>query len=289
MKYFQPEEKSRSSGYSDYEPITYWGGRPVYVTTLITAALTFGLLLGTIGVIGHWGGIGRFFLFSPSLAWSGMEIWRPFLYPFYSEPSFFVVFGLFCIYSWGQQVELYLGRRRTIGFYLLMLLVPVLVQTFFWLLGEVSFAIGGYYLCVSTLIAFCTLYPNLEMWGTIRLKWVGWICFGLAAIQPLSERDMPGLFTLCAVSAAAFGYIRWLQLGAPVPRLKVAGLFRRKPALRVLPDPVRPMASSNPPSLDSVDAILEKILKHGIKSLTQKEKDILEKERLELLSRDPKK
>lgn len=268
--------------FSDYRPVTYWGQRPIYVTTLVLGICIFGLILGLIAAVVPLPQIPAALAFSPRAFWLEGQLWRAITYWFFDSPDFFSLFGLLFLWMYGKEVEQYLGIQRAFWFFGLMIVVPVLIASLFFALGYSSGLLGPYELCVATLVAFATFYPNVEIWGILRMKWLAWICVGLGSIGPLAQRDFVSLFVLWGECGAAFGYIRWLQLGAAMPSVKVGSLFRRKPKFRV----VRQEDVEDESALGSVDQILEKISKHGIGSLTAKEKALLEKGRTELLKRE---
>jgi hypothetical protein len=102
------------------------------------------------------------------------------------------------------------------------------------------------------------------------------------------RRDWISLGLLWMSCAIAFGYIRLLQRGVSIELPKLSRLYRSRSKLRVLPDPEAGDSESeeDDKSMPEVDALLDKIARSGIGSLTAGEKKKLEKAREELLKRE---
>lgn len=264
----------------DFQPMTYWGRIPVYVTSLVVMGCIAGLVFGTVEFVSHWSVLGASMTMDPEKIWKGAQLWRVVTYPFLSYPlGLWPFLAIFFLAYFGVQVEQYLGRRRIGLIYALSVLVPVFVYTLFWFFMPVGGSVGPNYLYISVIVSFATLYPNAIIWF-IPMKWLAAIFVFLGLIFPLAARNFAEFFAFSGVCGAVFGYIRWMQLGAEMPNFR--SLFRRKPKFRV----VRPEETEDESTLGSVDQILEKISKHGIGSLTAKEKAALEKGRSELLKRE---
>jgi hypothetical protein len=143
---------------------------------------------------------------------------------------------------------------------------------------------------IGVFIAYATLYPNLEYFGWVPLKHVAFACLAISALSYFPQHDWPGLTVMLAICGTAFGYTRYKKLGGAIVMPAFAhklNPFRRQPKFRVLPSPEGSSprtSSSGGSSVESVDAILDKIAQQGFASLTQTERDQLEKAR-EILNR----
>jgi hypothetical protein len=199
-----------------------------------------------------------------------------------------------CLYSWGVQVEQHLGRARFLTLFACLVLVQPVIATLWWLTLGARVALGGNYEIVAALlIAFATIYPNIEYFGWIPLKWFAFACFAIGSLMYFPPHDWVGLSILWATCAVAFGYIRSLQHGVSFDWTeKIGKLFRPRPRLSVVPrDPTASGAGAfreNPRDpVASIDAILEKISRSGMASLTTRERATLEKAREKLIEREP--
>ena len=264
--------------FRDNQPLTRIGNLPVYGTTIIVAALVIGLVVSAL-----FGGFAAraMFAFSPELFWRHGQVWRALSYLIVDQVNFFTLFMLLFLYSFGRDCEQELGRARYFGFLALLIATPVIIATLLWLLGVGGFAEGSRHLAVGLVIAFATIYPNVEWRGGIPMKFVAIGCMFLAAVGHLSQGDQIGFASTLATCAVSFGYIRAMRAGT-LEGISLPALFRRKPKFRVLPPPdARESASAT-----DMDALLDKIAKSGMASLTAKERARLEAGRAELLKKD---
>lgn len=284
-----------SASFSDYQPIRYVGRVPVYVTTIFTALLVGGLvasaLLLTAQVsLAPYGFVAPLFLRG--------ALWQVFTYPFIEQLTFFTPLGILCFYSWGMEVERYLGRARYIKFLGTLWLIQPIVCCLWWAAGVPAGNTGNYEITAALLIAFATLYPNVEFFGWIPLKWFAFACFAVGSMMLLPARDWVRLSLLWAECGAAFAFIRHLQRGGGVELdFDVKRFFRRRPKLRVMPPPPRSAARPAPAArravaepeedaVESINPLLDKIARSGLASLTAKERARLEKARAELLKKE---
>ena len=113
------------------------------------------------------------------------------------------------------------------------------------------------------------------------MKYIAVACMILAAVGDLREGNQIGLAATLATCAASFSYIRAMRNGT-FEGFSLPALFRPKPKFRVLPSP--DARESTAPS--DMDALLDKIAKSGMASLTAKERARLEAARAELLKKD---
>jgi hypothetical protein len=196
------------------------------------------------------------------------------------------------MYAWGVEVERHLGRARFLTLFAFILLVQPLVGLAWWSIFGVPVSLSGSYEVVAALlIAFAAIYPNIEYFGWIPLKWFAFACFSIGSLMYFPARDWVGLSVLWAACAAAFGYIHWLQRGGNLGlSAKFENLLRRRPKLSVVPRdaaPARRSRRSEPDATHSIDAILEKISKSGMSSLTASERAMLERAREALMKKEP--
>jgi hypothetical protein len=220
------------------------------------------------------------------------QIWQAITYPWLEAPSFFSLIGLACFYVWALEVEKYLGRIRFLALFASLLFVPVAAASIFHAAGYAWGFSGNYEITAGVLIAFATLYPNLDyFFGWIPLKWFAFACVVLGCLTLLPQQNWLDLFHLLSSCAIAFGYVRWLQLGAEFrfPKVRLPFSFsRKKPNLRVLPSPIpaAEQADEDNEPMTEVDELLDKIAQSGIASLTSKERAKLEKARETLMKRE---
>jgi uncharacterized protein DUF6576 len=272
----------------DYRPITWINRTPVYATTILTALFAVGVIV--CAVLGAGAFLAPFAFVAPQFLHGA--IWQPFTYAFVDRLNFFTPLGLFCFYAWAIEIEKHLGRSRFLTLFAMLIAAQPLLCLALWHAGIGVVRFGNYEILAAMLIGFATLYPNIEyLFGWVPLKWFAFVCFVAGSLMNVAARDWIGLSFLWVECGIAFGYIRWLKHGGSVelPRGFFKNLFHRKPKLRVLPSPgrVRAGKSSGPDEIESIDPLLDKIAKHGLKSLTAKEREKLERARAALLKRQP--
>jgi membrane associated rhomboid family serine protease len=269
------------SSFHDYGPITWFHRKPIYLTTILVALLVFGMFATIFLATAH--ASLQVLAFSAAQFWEHLALWQIVSYPLLDWPGFFFIFGLFCFYWFGTDVERYLGRSRYITLLVLLIITPPLLQSVWWkAAGAYGICMGSNDLTIGFFIAFATLYPNLEFWGWISMKWLAFAGIVLSSMNYLPEHDWPGLSTLLATCAVAFGYIRFLQRGGSFELpVSVKRFFGRAPNLRVVPK--APVGGAD--ISESIDPLLDKISKHGISSLTARERKQLQRARETLLKK----
>lgn len=279
-----------TSSFSDYQPLGHIGRVPVHITTIVTMLFAVGLvlyaLLASAGVM-----VLELFGFSPDTFVRG-RFWTPLTYAFIDQPSFFSLLGLLCFYQWALEVERYLGRARFLKFFaMLLLLTPLIIGIWIWAGWPlVAPYAGNYVLVAACLIAFATLYPNIEFFGWIPLKWFAFACVAIGSLMYFPDHDWMRLSLLLGSCGASFGFVRYLQTGGSMELgdwWEKVNPFKRRPKFRVLPSPsARGRDDEEFDEVESIDPLLEKIARTGIASLTARERARLEKAREALLKKD---
>lgn len=259
--------------YRDNQPIASFRGFPIYLTTLIVAFIVAGLLVSAF--VGFYTAF-EWFAFLPAQFWQRGQVWRLFGYLAVDQVSFFTLFNLVFLYSFGRDCEREMGRRRYLGFLAVLVATPVLVASLLWLLGIGGGVIGTMHLAIGLVIAFATIYPDAAWLASIPMKFVALGCMLLAAVGHLSQRDTIGLMSTLATCAVSFGYIRGMRTGL------FAGFSWRLQSHR--PRETAPTREKEAPR--GVDDLLDKIAQSGFQSLTPEDKQRLEAARQELIRRE---
>jgi membrane associated rhomboid family serine protease len=202
------------------------------------------------------------------------QLWRIFTHGFVNSPSLWFVIELVMIVWFGLEIEKFFGRKRFFLLFCALYLVPPTLHTAvgLWhasaLMGESS-AFGLF-------VAFVTLSPNAQMYFGFLAKWVAWVFLGVYTLQYLAARDWLGMASLWAVAACAYLFILYLQGRVSLPSLPQKP--RPQPARAVV---VRPASTA----LAEADALLDKVARSGLSSLTPKELAKLDAARSEVKKR----
>ncbi len=267
----------------DYQPVGWMGRYPIRLTTIVAALFVLGMFAT---VIAQSAGFDLApFVFRAASFWRG-AIWQPVTAVLIQEASFFFAFNILFLYWSGTEVEKFLGRRRYLILLALLLLVPLIILTAWAAIGLQWTYLGSYEISIGMFVAFATLYPGVELFGWVTLKWLAFAGLVLASMQHLPGHQWGSLSVLWGMSLASFLYIRSVQKGATWEwPAALAGLFRRKPKFHVVPRENVHQRNDPEDIYESVDPVLDKISKHGIGSLTASERRALDRARKRLLKK----
>jgi hypothetical protein len=281
------------------EPFGKWKGVPIYLTTIISAVMVAGLILcAFIEAEGSFDLRAAGF-FVPRDGWANaITLW---IYPLIDRFSFFTPFAIFCFYWWSIGIETHLGRKVLSQLVILLIAVPAAASTLVaYSLNSPDILLGNFYLAAGMIVAFSTLYPNALAFGFIPFKYVAVACVFCGSLMMVAEKRFLGLVGLWSTCLAALLFIKHsldkdFEDSVPLAA-RVRNAFRRKPKFRVVPRPdsnktSRPRTAEIPSEpedavMAEVDAILEKVARSGLQSLTPSEHARLQKAREELQRRD---
>ncbi|MFN2541584.1 MAG: hypothetical protein ABR514_05370 [Chthoniobacterales bacterium] len=268
----------------DHRPVAWVGRYPVRVTSIVCALFVVGMFVTVIAQTAGWD---IALLAFQTHSFLHGAIWQPLTCTLIQTASFFFLFNVFFFYWSGNQVEQYLGVRRYLKLLGLLLLVPPVVFMAWGRMGALWSYYGSYELTIGMFIAFATLYPNVEIFGWVSLKWLAFAGLVLGSMQYLPRHDWGYLTVLWGMCLTAFVFIRVVQERLVLPAsLRPRNPFRKKPRLRVVQkSETARRASDTEDVYASVDPILDKISKFGIGSLTPAERRQLDRARDQLLNK----
>ncbi len=211
------------------------------------------------------------------------QIWTLLTYPFVHDiRQEGLWFGLeMLMFFWfGREVESAIGRRSYGLLYGALAVVPALVLAGTGPLLGSSVLVGSGTISFAVFLSFCALHPGAQFFfAGLTAKWVGWILLAIYSLVAFAGRDWPGLLQLWLSSLFAVAWVR--RGGMPWPTIGI-GRGRKKSAKTKTTAKKTTVA----PVLEKVDAILDKISREGIHSLTAAEKKQLEDARARLLQKD---
>jgi Family of unknown function (DUF6576) len=272
----------------DYQPVGWMGRYPIRITTLITVLFVVGMFGTVIAASAGWDLTP--FAFRSSSFLHG-ALWQPLTCILIQQASFFFIFNILFLYWSGVEVEKFLGRRRYLQLIGLLLLVPAVVMMLWSAAGVHWIYSGSYEITVGLFIAFATLYPGVELFGWVTLKWLAFAGIVLASMQYLPNHQWGFLTVLWGMCLTSFLYIRLIQKPYTSDFQSafsdgVSRIFRRKPKFHVLPrESGRRTVEPDDDVYESIDPVLDKISKSGIGSLTASERRALDRARNRLLNK----
>lgn len=237
----------------------------------------FGVMpMGPLEVLGY---------FSAQTAVYHFQIWRFVTFQFLHAGIGHIFFNMLALYFFGPMIEAYLGSRRFLGFYLLcgmagatlyivLLAMHILISAPWVPLVGASAGIFGILIAAARIAPNTTvmlLFPPIPM----RLKTLAWIFVGIAAFTIFSAGHNAG-GEAAHLGGAALGFLlirnpRWLnfadRLSAPQLRQLAHDRNRKRQERR---------HRNNARRNAQVDRILDKVKHHGMHSLTDREKRMLQ-------------
>jgi membrane associated rhomboid family serine protease len=216
--------------------------------------------------------------FSSEAVWREGKVWQLATYPFIHAPSLLFVLEMLMFFWFGREVERFVGRDVFLGLYAALILLPALFLTAAGLWIPQSYA-GSGTLHFSIFVAFATLYPGIELIFRILAKWAAWVCLAIYSLQFMANREWILLLALWVSAGIAYYGMRLVGVGGGLDWWENWQEGRR--TARLAKERNFQIVRES-----SVDAILEKISKHGIGSLTATERETLEKERAHLLKKE---
>ena len=212
------------------------------------------------------------------------QIWTLVTYPFVHDiRQEGLWFGLeMLMFFWfGREVESAIGRRSYGLLYGALAVIPALVLAGAGPLLGSSVLAGSGTISFAVFLAFCALHPGAQFFfAGLTAKWVGWVLLAIYSLAAFAGRDWPGLLQLWLSALFAVAWVR--RGGMEWPAISFAK-GRKKNAKAKAATGKKSVAV---PVLEKVDAILDKISKEGIHSLTAAEKKQLEEARAKLLQKD---
>jgi membrane associated rhomboid family serine protease len=212
--------------------------------------------------------------------------WRMVSYGFVHSPEnlFHILMNMFVLWMFGREIEAIYGRAEFLRIYLVSLVLGGLMWTIRQnLMGASMTGLLGASGGVTTIfLLFVCRFPH----RTILLMfipvpaWLAGILFVLSDLSGMQAAAEGGSNTAYDVHlmGAAFGFFYWWTgmrlhwLGIP-RRWLSSGILPRRPALRVH----NPSSSEGYDEIEArADAILDKVNRSGVGSLTAAERKILE-------------
>lgn len=261
----------------------------IHVLMLITTSIAGGRMNDWLGMTIHRT------LADDSVVWPSWWQWGTYILN--HVPGIMFLLDMLYLGFFGAQLEQVMGRRFLAVLYGSLIALPsllVLVGVTSGIWGIYGLAgTGGAHFCLFMAIAF--LYPNVCFWITpIRIKWIATALFSIYILQYMYRRD--GLGCLIHIANTTMTYFIMRHYGLTPRFERVAEAFssalprpgRKAPAAlpytpKVVP---RPELREDRMAVTKIDAILEKISRSGLDSLTADERTQLERASAELKRQD---
>jgi hypothetical protein len=267
----------------EHRPIAWIGGYALFAAHMVVVVFVASMIVTAILRGVHADHVLSLLSFTSVDVLRG-QVWRVFTYGLVNPPSLWFAIDMLMIVWFGRELEKFFGRRTFLTLFGCLYFLSPLLLSIVGLVRPTYLAgqTGGF----ALFIAFATLYPNIALLFNLLAKWVAIILVGLYSLMAFSANNNVQLITLWATTGFAFAFVRHQQGRFTLPSFK---LPRNEPKLRVLPDarskqtPASKVPREDP--MAEVDALLDKIARSGISSLTAKERAKLEAARADLQKR----
>lgn len=207
-----------------------------------------------------------------------LRLWQPITYLFLHGNFWHILMNMFALWMFGVPLERDWGYSAFMKFYFIVGIAAGVV-TWLLMLGSSAPTIGASGAIMGVLVAFAMVYPDAPILLAFIIPVPARVFVLIYAVMEfLSARrfasDGIGHITHLAGMAAAFVILKadW-RLGALLNRFR-RQMRARSRGLRIVEPPRKPPAARPHPDPDNdteVDAILDKISREGIDSLTATE------------------
>lgn len=257
-----------------------------WVKRLLIANAAIFLLMwisGSAGFFVEW------FAFRPSRILT--RPWGALTYMFLHAGFWHVFINMLMLFFFGAPLERRWGSREFIRYYLLCGLGGVVLSFVF----QSSSIIGASAAVYGLMVAFAMTWPNapIYIWGIfpVKAKWLAAFLFVVSTLSAFGGGgDGIAHFAHLGGLVTGFVYLRtdwrtpsWLRGRGNAGSSRPGGRFgsgttdggRRTPPQSSTGSPGRWRRADEEALLDEVDAILDKISRSGMRSLTRKELELL--------------
>jgi hypothetical protein len=283
-----------SSQRGPYEPIGYFRGVAFDATLLLILAHIVAMLAAVPFIMGGQadpllGSPSWFSQFAFTSASLPGKFWTLLTYPFVHniaiEHVWFAI-DLYFLFRFGREVERFISRPSFLALYALLVLVPPLLC-----LGlspwTGSFLLAGTSaIHFSIFAAFTFIYPGVLFFCSIPARFLFWVLFAVYSLVLLAGKNWPELVHFGSCIGSAWLFLKYLGVGAEIPMFAWLSNWRARREEKLHLQRMQRHARTEQRKTQNIDAILEKISRSGMQSLTEDERRDLQKASRRLQERD---
>ena len=262
-------------------PVMYLGEYPLYSPHVIV--LVYSVSMVVTAILGPNSFLFENLAYLNTLVWRG-EVWRIISYGLVNPPSIQFAIDMLMLVWFGSDVEKFYGRKLFLTLFAGIYLLPPLLLAMIgpWLPTLLVGKTGA----LPVFVAFATLYPGALLMFNVPAKLAALILVGIYTLMAVASRDWGGLVAIWIANGFAHVFVRYQRSEFTIPN--PLARFRR-PKLTVLsgqaPAPPRRTGPLTDEAMADVDALLDKIARSGIHSLTAEERARLDRSSAELMKR----
>ncbi len=211
-----------------------------------------------------------YFALWPSTAVWKLNLWQFFTYLFLHDPRgiFHILFNMLCLYFFGREIEVMLGKWKFLGLYLTAGAVAGVAHCLMGLFMPAgAFMIGASGAVMAVMVIYAICFPNQMIlfffFVPMKIRTCILILIGIDLFYG-AQGSPTGVANFAHLGGALFGLLYW----------------KGRPWIDALLGKVKERLASRRRSVDlheeeDLDRILEKISQHGMDSLTKRERSYL--------------
>ena len=216
-------------------------------------------------------------------------IWTPFTFPFIhhiAQEHIWFAIEMLMFWWFGREVENFISTRNFGWLYALLIIIPA----FFMLIlspvmGSITLS-GSNAIHFSIFVGFALIYPNAMLLFNIPAKWVAIIFLAISTLAYLAQGAWLNLVYYWVTVGTCFLCLKASGVRGGVNVAEWLASQKHKSEVKKFEKIQRDYKKQQIQQSADVDAILEKISEKGINSLSESEKDTLEKARARLFEKD---
>ena len=265
--------------YDEKQPVTWFRGHPIYAAYLVVIVFAASMIVTALLMAARQDAVLSWLDFTSTRVLNG-EVWRVLTYGLVNPPSIQFALDMLMIVWFGREVEKVVGGRSFLRFFACIYLITPVLYTLIGLWTPTHRA--GQSGALAVFVAFAVYFPNVPVFFALLSKWAAAILVAIYILMALAWHQYPWLASILATTGFAYAFVRHQQGLLSLPSFR---LPRRQPKFRVLPDEPSPTRNSSAkktsdPSRPIVrdttaaemDALLDKIARSGMASLTPDER-----------------
>lgn len=262
MRYYETRSSYEQSTFSNRLPL-------VTLLIIINAVIFITQVIFYILDISYTG----IFALVPEKAIGRLWLWQFITHMFLHDTRiiFHIIFNMLMLYMFGRELEIVLGKTKFLIIYFACGLYAGLCYCIYqYISGGISYpAVGASGAIMGIIVIYALMWPNRIVWFFFIIPMKVWIC-----VVILVAIDLLYTIKMLETGVANAAHLGGTFCGFAIYKLEpfIDGYF-----VRLEIGKARRIFSEEFGLRKKVDAILEKINKEGINSLTSKEKKLLEK------------
>lgn len=262
-------------------PLFRIGKIPITVTGLVILLEVIGMLV--VVVVPQ--AMANLVYFAPAQFMEG-AVWQVLSYPFFEPPSVWLLLGLYFFYHFGGRVESALDRGSYLRLLAAVTLTPPVIVLLAHFLSVPGMLVGSHLPHLAIFVAAIAMMPNApSAFFGFPIKWFAVAFVGIGLLQFAMGRNWGACIALVVVVYLA---VWWMKQAGHVsqwgviddvlgPRAQREARKKKKAKKkRVYEKKLKPRSKISSSKRKDIDRILDKINEHGLHSLTEEERKLLQ-------------